>query len=172
MNFTFMIPLTIVLVATYFLRKSSDEIVYLCGIIAIIGLLLSLILAPWQIQLFLLVIAGLSTIKLRQPNQTVVEIEPENKPPLLYRGSNYTHNSSNSNSNNKEVVETDLVGKYRGQVWQNNHSEATKIPQVFHLRYRGANTDCQKYMPPSDEEKTVIQIKVDVNSATHIHPKS
>ncbi|MFB2936328.1 DUF4278 domain-containing protein [Aerosakkonemataceae cyanobacterium BLCC-F154] len=166
MNFTFMIPLTIFIVATYFVKKSSDEIVYLCGLIAIVGLLLSLILAPWQIQLFLLVIAGLSTLKLRQPNQTVLEIEPTNKLSLLYRGSNYEHSSV---SNNHEVAETDLTGKYRGQVWQNHHSEAAKIPQIFHLRYRGANLDCQKYVAPSDREKTVIQVKVDINSATPIN---
>ncbi|MGA9381474.1 MAG: DUF4278 domain-containing protein [Phormidium sp.] len=169
MNFTFMVPLTIVLVATYFLKKSSDEIVYLCGIIAAIGLLLSLILAPWQIQLFLLVIAGLWTIKLGQANQTV-KIEQENKLPLLYRGNNYEHNSSNSN--NIEVAETDLAGKYRGQVWKNDRSEAAKIPQTFHLTYRGASVECQKYVAPSDEEKNVIQVKVDINSPTHINPKT
>lgn len=172
MNFTFMIPLTIFIVATYFLKKSSDEIVYLCGIIAIIGLVLSLILAPWQIQLFLLVIAGLSTIKLSQPNQTVVEIEPENKPPLLYRGNNYEHNSANQN--NLEVAETELARKYRGQVWQNHPSETAKseITQTFHLRYRGANLDCQKYVAPDDREKTVIQVKADINSPTPINHKT
>ena len=169
MNFTFMIPLTIVLVATYFLKKSSDEIVYLCGIVAAIGLLLSLILAPWQIQLFLLAIAGLSTIKLGQQNQTV-EIEQDNKLPLLYRGNNYEHNSSNPN--NIEVAETDLAGKYRGQLWKNDHSEAAKIPQTFHLTYRGASVDCQKYVAPSNEEKKLLELKVDINSATHINQES
>lgn len=162
MNFTFMIPLSIVLVATYFLRKSEDEIVYLCGIVVVIGLLLSLILAPWQIQLFLLGVAGISTIKLGQQNQTL-ETELDSKPPLLYRGSNYEPNSSNSA--NAEVLEVDLEGKYRGQVWKNHHSEAAKIPQTFQLTYRGASTECQKYVPPSDEQNN-IDSPIHINQET------
>jgi len=115
MNFSFMIPLTIVLVATYFLKKSSDEIVYLCGVIAVIGLLFSLMLAPWQIQLLLLIIAALWTINLRQQNQTVAEVDQEKKPTLPYWGNNYEDNSSNSG--NIEVVEANLEGKYRGKFW-------------------------------------------------------
>lgn len=159
MNFTFMIPLSIVLIATYFLRKSEDEIVYLCGIVVIIGLVLSLILAPWQVQLFLLGVAAISTIKLGKQNQTL-EIEVENKPPLLYRGSNYEHKSSNSG--NAEVSEVDLERKYRGQVWKNHHSEAAKIPQTFQLTYRGASAECQKYVAPSDEQKNI-------DSPTHVN---
>ncbi|MFB2898352.1 DUF4278 domain-containing protein [Aerosakkonemataceae cyanobacterium BLCC-F50] len=155
MNFSFMIPLSIVFVATYFFKKSSDDIAYLCGIVIVICLLFSLILAPWQIQLLLLVLAALWTINLRQQNQTVVEVEQENKPTLLYRGSNYEHNASNAN--NIEVAEADLEGKYRGQVWKNHHKEETAIPQTFHLTYRGATVECQKYVALKDEEEAEIK---------------
>lgn len=151
MNFSFMIPLTIVFVATYFLKKSSDEIVYLCGIIVIICLILSLILAPWQIQLLLLVITALSTIKWRQSSETITEIELENKPSLLYRGNNYELNTSDPD--NIEVSEADLEGIYRGQIWKNHPPEEDIIPQTFNLTYRGANAECQKYVASPDEDK-------------------
>ncbi|XWK90742.1 MAG: DUF4278 domain-containing protein [Phormidium sp.] len=156
MNFSFMIPLTIVFVATYFLKKSSDEIVYLCGVVIVICLLFSLVLAPWQIQLLLLVIAAISTLKFRQQNQTIIESEIDNKLPLLYRGSNYEHNASNPN--NIEVADADLEGKYRGQVWKNHHPEEPAIPQTFHLTYRGATVECQKYVALSEEEKAEIKV--------------
>lgn len=155
MNFSFMIPLTIVFVATYFLKKSSDEIVYLCGVVIVICLLFSLVLAPWQIQLLLLVIAAISTLKFRQPNQTITESEIDNKLPLLYRGSNYEHNASNPN--NIEVADADLEGKYRGQVWKNHHTEEAAIPQTFHLTYRGATVECQKYVALKEEEEAEIK---------------
>lgn len=169
MNFTFMIPLSIVLVATYFIKKSEDEIVYLCGIVVVIGLVLSLILAPWQIQLLLLIIAGISTLKLGKQNPTI-EIESENKSSLQYRGSNYEHNQSNSDK--VEVVETDLAGKYRGQVWKNHPSETAKIPQTFHLTYRGASTKCQKYAASSEQEKNLLPVKLDIDTATNTNQKS
>lgn len=169
MNFTFMIPLSIVLVATYFIRKSEDEIVYLCGIVVVIGLLLSLILAPWQIQLLLLIIAGFSTLRLGKQNQTL-EIEPENKSSLQYRGSNYEHNQSNSID--VEAIETDVEGKYRGQVWKNSPSETAKIPQTFHVTYRGASTQCQKYVPSSEEEENILPVQLDIDTATNTNQKS
>ncbi|OKH35256.1 hypothetical protein NIES2119_21040 [[Phormidium ambiguum] IAM M-71] len=169
MNFTFMIPLSIVLVATYFIRKSEDEIVYLCGIVVVIGLILSLILAPWQIQLLLLIIAGFSTLRLGRKNQTL-EIEAENKSSLQYRGSNYESNQSNSA--NIEVIEADVEGKYRGQVWKNNPTEKPKIPQVFHVTYRGASTQCQKYVVSSEQEKTILPLKLDIDTATNTNQQS
>ncbi|MFB2834686.1 DUF4278 domain-containing protein [Floridanema evergladense] len=156
MNFSFMIPLTIVFVATYFFKKSSDDIAYLCGVVIIIGLLLSLVLAPWQIQLLLLIIAALSTMTLRQPNQTITEVEIENKPSLTYRGSNY---DNTSNPSNIEVTDTELEGKYRGQVWKNHHPEEVVVPQTFHLTYRGATVECQKYVALTEEEQAEIEVK-------------
>jgi hypothetical protein len=158
-----MIPLTIVFVAIYFFKKSSEEIVYLCGIIAITALVLTLIIAPWQIQLFLLIIAALSTTKFWQPNQTITEIEVDNRKSLLYRGNNYENNSSNLN--NLEIADADLEGKYRGQIcWKSHHSkEAT--PQTFPVTYRGAATECQKYVTKSEQEKAGI--KGNVNSETN-----
>lgn len=161
MNFSFMIPLGIVLIATYFFKKSADEIAYLSAIVMVIGLLFSLILAPWQFQLLLLVIAAFSTLRLRQQNQTITEIEIDQKPSLLYRGSNYELNSSNPN--NIEVADADLEGKYRGQVWKNHLTEEAAIPQTFQLTYRGATVECQKYVAPTEEENA--EIKVEGNSS-------
>ncbi|MBW4612853.1 MAG: hypothetical protein KME21_06140 [Desmonostoc vinosum HA7617-LM4] len=60
----FLIPLCTGLITGYFFKKSTDEIAYLAGVFAAISLLLSLVLAPWPIQLMLLFIVLISTNKL------------------------------------------------------------------------------------------------------------
>jgi ABC-type enterochelin transport system permease subunit len=51
-----LIPLCTALATGYLFKKSTDEIAYLAGMFAAISLILSLVLAPWQIQLGLLII--------------------------------------------------------------------------------------------------------------------
>ena len=65
----FLIPLCTGLVTGYLFKKSSDEIAYLAGVFAAISLILSLILAPWQIQLGLLILVLVITNKLLQKNK-------------------------------------------------------------------------------------------------------
>ncbi|MEA5603913.1 hypothetical protein [Nostoc sp. UHCC 0252] len=65
----FLIPLCTALVTGYLFKKSSDEIAYLAGVFAAISLILSLILAPWQIQLGLLIIVLVMTNRLLQRNE-------------------------------------------------------------------------------------------------------
>jgi hypothetical protein len=59
----FIIPLLTGLVTGYFL-KQNDEIAYISGLLTVITLILSLILAPWQIQLGLLVVVLFGSNKL------------------------------------------------------------------------------------------------------------
>ncbi|BAZ32170.1 hypothetical protein NIES4074_46720 [Cylindrospermum sp. NIES-4074] len=60
----FLIPLFTGLVTGYIFKKSNDEIAYIAGVFAAVSLILSLVLAPWQIQFALLVFVLISTNKL------------------------------------------------------------------------------------------------------------
>ncbi len=54
MSYFFLLPLFTAALAAYFWQKSSDEIAYLASAATVISLVLSLVLAPWQIQLLIL----------------------------------------------------------------------------------------------------------------------
>jgi hypothetical protein len=60
----FLIPLFTGLATGYLSKKCNDEIAYLIGLFTIISLVLSLVLAPWQIQFVLLVLVIISTNRL------------------------------------------------------------------------------------------------------------
>ncbi|MBF2067423.1 MAG: hypothetical protein IGS39_23840 [Calothrix sp. C42_A2020_038] len=75
MVLAFLIPLFTGLVSSYLFQKSTDEIGYLAGGIAIISFVISLILAPWEIQLLLLVGVLVSTQKLVQQNDYKVNVQ-------------------------------------------------------------------------------------------------
>ncbi|MBC1239941.1 hypothetical protein VF14_06870 [Nostoc linckia z18] len=64
----FLIPLCTAIATGYIIKKSTDEIAYLAGVFAVISLILSLVLAPWQIQFGLLIIVFIITNKLLQQN--------------------------------------------------------------------------------------------------------
>jgi drug/metabolite transporter (DMT)-like permease len=66
MRLFFLIPLFTGLIAGYFLNKKSDEIAYIAGVLTAISLILCLILAPWQVQLGLLVVVLFGSKKLLQ----------------------------------------------------------------------------------------------------------
>jgi hypothetical protein len=62
----FLIPLFTGLITGYFLNKKNDEIGYIAGVLTAISLIFSLILAPWQVQLGLLVVVLFGSKKLLQ----------------------------------------------------------------------------------------------------------
>ncbi|MEH2346496.1 MAG: hypothetical protein V7K55_00555 [Nostoc sp.] len=66
----FLIPLCTALATGYLFKKSNDEISYLAGVFAAISLILSLVLAPWQIQFGLLIMVLIMTNRLLQQNQS------------------------------------------------------------------------------------------------------
>lgn len=121
----FLIPLFICVITGYIFNKCSDEVGYLAGLFAIISLILSLILAPWEIQVTILVVVLVTTKKLLQGNQCRLKHEGGNNYPIVsqsktakrevnrqYRGVNYKVNIENS-----ELIEEEVVGKYRGNAW-------------------------------------------------------
>ncbi|MFN6464557.1 MAG: hypothetical protein RMZ41_022450 [Nostoc sp. DedVER02] len=65
----FLIPLCTALATGYLFKKSTDEIAYLAGVFAAISLILSLLLAPWQIQFGLLIIVLMMTNRLLRENE-------------------------------------------------------------------------------------------------------
>lgn len=64
MPLVFLVTLFTGLITGYFVRQSHDEIAYIAGVFAIISLILSLVLAPWQIQLIVLIFVLVSTNRL------------------------------------------------------------------------------------------------------------
>ena len=64
----FLIPLFTGLITGYLSKKCNDEIAYITGLFAVISLILSLVLAPWQIQLVLLILVFISTNRFLQRN--------------------------------------------------------------------------------------------------------
>lgn len=158
MSLSFIMPLAITLLAVYILQNSADEISYLAAAISIVGLFVSLVVAPWQIQLLLLFLGLLSARRLLQQCQPVVEPEAQpqvefqedNKTQLSYRGVNYE-----STPPTVEVAEVEVTGKYRGQVCKLRKSENIPLPQpTSGLKYRGATVISQASpTPPVEESK-------------------
>ena len=75
MHLTFLIPLTTSLISGYIFQKSADEMAYLTGLLTIVSLVFSLIIAPWQIQLLILGFVLISTRKLLQKNEYKMQLE-------------------------------------------------------------------------------------------------
>ncbi|HAE05726.1 MAG TPA: hypothetical protein DCG18_02985 [Richelia sp.] len=64
----FLLSLCTGLLSSYIYRRCNDEVGQLAGVIAAISLIISLVLAPWEIQLLLLLIVLLITPKLLWKN--------------------------------------------------------------------------------------------------------
>ncbi|MEB3175846.1 MAG: DUF4278 domain-containing protein [Cyanobacteriota bacterium] len=85
----FLIPLALALGARYIAQKSEAEIAYLTAVLTLIFLLVSLLLAPWQIQILLLLITAVAVRQFwlqLQPAPTA-PISPEKS--RQYRGISY-----------------------------------------------------------------------------------
>jgi uncharacterized membrane protein (Fun14 family) len=65
----FLVPLFTGLVTGYLSKKCHDEVAYLIGVFTTISLFISLVLAPWQIQLILLMLVLISTHRLLRNNE-------------------------------------------------------------------------------------------------------
>jgi len=65
----FLVPLFTGLVTGYISKKCHDEVAYLISVFTAISLFVSLVLAPWQFQLMLLILVLISTHKLLRNNE-------------------------------------------------------------------------------------------------------
>lgn len=70
MYLPFLIPLTTAIVAGYIFKNSADEMAYLTGLVTLVSLILSLVLAPWQLQLLVLMLVLVSTKRLLLENES------------------------------------------------------------------------------------------------------
>lgn len=167
MRLLFLIPLATGLVAGHISQKSADEISYLTGVFTFLSLLLSLILAPWQIQVVLLLVAIFSArkfwVKVTSPEQEKIDdldtrdrvatVSPNsnlNQVVRRYRGVNYeTHHPSGN------FTEVDQTEKYRGQTCQVHQFKQTvkEFPKSA-LKYRGISLKPQPSHQKQSESQT------------------
>jgi len=75
MHLFFLIPLMTGLASGYIFKSCADEMAYLTGLLAVISLILSLILAPWPIQLLILMLVMISTRRGLRQNEYRMELE-------------------------------------------------------------------------------------------------
>ncbi|KZL48997.1 hypothetical protein A2T98_15155 [Nodularia spumigena CENA596] len=61
MHLSFLIPLCTGLAIGYVSKKFNGEIAYLISLFTVLSLILSLVLAPWQFQLVVLIVVLVST---------------------------------------------------------------------------------------------------------------
>lgn len=166
MRLLFLIPLTTGIIFSYLAYTTSEDITYLTGVLAAFSLLLSLILAPWQLQLVLLLLILLSATqfwrrfsnqgeveieeqsannKTQQPQKTINEPIPAANPSTLrkYRGITY---DSEIKDHSQQPDEQELNGKYRGVSVKIQHSPQTPTlnNSKLELKYRGASVISDK----------------------------
>jgi membrane protein implicated in regulation of membrane protease activity len=137
----FLIPLLTALVAIYITHNSDTEISYLTGAVTVFSLILSLILAPWELQLLILmvVIVWSRQLWLKGEKKNVSETEKPEKKEANNLVSNESSNFSDKNN------EDSLVRKYRGISWKKQNSQPISAPlPKTNLKYRGIPIDNQQ----------------------------
>lgn len=148
MSLQFLMPMAIFLIAAYIFKNSSDEMAYLSACISLVSLVISLFLAPWPIQLLLLMLVLLSNRRKALPSNEWVESQTQEKSDLLYRGANYKASPAQ-----QEGTTIEITGKYRGRVWRSH--DVVEVPmeqQPFNLKYRGVSVTNQKALVPVAKE--------------------
>lgn len=153
MAWGFLVPVAISLLVAYVLTNSADEIAYLAAAILLVSLLLSLILAPWPVQLLLLALVLFSNRKISQSQrQQTGEESDDKKVKLSYRGIDYEPNSPTV-----EVTEDEIIGKYRGQVCKcPKVKDAIGLEPVSGLKYRGVSVKLEVPVTPALREPAVL----------------
>lgn len=79
MDFSFLWPLLFAGVVFYVLKHSADEIAYMSVAVFVVCLLVSLAIAPWQMQLLLLVLVLVGTQRLSQSGDVGVDAGGQQK---------------------------------------------------------------------------------------------
>ena len=163
MNLLFLIPLTTGLTASYFLKNTSDEISYLIGSLSFFTLLLSVVLAPWEIKLIVFAIVAIGIYRLWKYEIDNTEVA---KPPLLnksqfsldskveaepkYRGVTYQPHHETAELSEKEPISP---LKYRGIPCQAANSQQQPKPQPkLKLKYRGVSITNDRFEAPEDKD--------------------
>ncbi|HIK12925.1 MAG TPA: DUF4278 domain-containing protein [Oscillatoriaceae cyanobacterium M33_DOE_052] len=126
----------IALVITFNLcRTTATDIAYIAASILVLGFVISLVVAPWQVKLFLLVLIFLTNMR-QSPQPEKVEKENQEaaaKIFLSYRGEKYEVNTPPI-----ELTEDEIVGKYRGQIVKTHQPKQCPASPNLEIKYRGA----------------------------------
>ncbi len=142
MEFIFVLPLTIGLIFGYKTLGSNDDIAHLVAIFALLNLLVSLLLAPWEIQIVLLILVAVIARLLWQSLDERIsffksEAITNKNTGLHYRGIGYELNTSGV-----PLKSTEKSPKcYRGIEYDSSISsteEVKNIPDTV-IKYRGVN---------------------------------
>ncbi|MBW4618698.1 MAG: DUF4278 domain-containing protein [Cyanosarcina radialis HA8281-LM2] len=181
MHLPFFISLATALVAIYIAKNSADEISYLATAIVVVSLVLTLIFAPWQLQILLLISIWFSKklffpftrstvesqsnqkvesdlekqIAIAQPRSIQIQITK-----LAYRGVSYQ-----SDSPIQPEVKGKIIGKYRGLVCQTSQLENPPAQASnLNLKYRGA---CINPTPSvAEASPTTPKVRIGIKTAT------
>ena len=173
MHLFFLLPLTTGIIALYISRTSAGKIVPVADLVAVFSLLVSLVSAPWEVQLLILAIAiGGTRFRLRPPASkgqpeaeqgstvdTAIKAVPDRGDGLdsttKYRGVSYTPVTTDPASVAAATEDGGAIaGKYRGTAWSTSPSAKpnTNLQSTFALKYRGVPITSQD--PNTDEENT------------------
>jgi Domain of unknown function (DUF4278) len=128
----FVISLAIALIAFYLCQKSADEMAYLCAVISVVSLIVSLVLAPWQLKLLLLVLALISQRWWFSRNSRMT-LQPNQPIKLSVSEVNYQPTTPTT-----QVVKHEMTRQYRGQVCKPSNLEQPNASELtYELKYRG-----------------------------------
>ncbi|MBE9202580.1 DUF4278 domain-containing protein [Synechocystis salina LEGE 06099] len=147
MEFTFLLPLTIGLMVGYKAWGSRHDIAHLAVIFAVVNLLASLLLAPWEVKVILLIITALVVGPLWQSfdsknNLQNIPTSDSKETELHYRGISYE-----SPKSTVPIEKTEKISKcYRGIDYE---SSGTCTPQNNEvkgkvIKYRGVDIRVKK----------------------------
>jgi hypothetical protein len=143
MEFSFLVPLGIGLIAGYKSLGSNHDIAHLVAVFAVISLLVSLLLAPWEIQIVLLGVVAIAVRLLwlkfdRRSDAELTSPQTEGQESKLhYRGIDYQSPTPTEVLENSESEKA--VKCYRGINYQSpesNTNDSQNQPKKK-IKYRG-----------------------------------
>jgi hypothetical protein len=156
MRLVFTIPLLAGLLAGYIARKSEAEIAYLTSVLAIVSLLISLLMAPWQLQFLLLLVVFAIVrqfwLKIESQSQ-LASSQAENDRMRQYRGVTYEQDSPAPPATSNEKIQK----HYRGVSYEANTEKLSEQPAPLPksvLKYRGVSI-----VPPTAGEKKLTKVE-------------
>lgn len=161
MRLLFLIPFTTAVITSYFFQQTTQEMAYLMGTIAMVSLILSLLMAPWQVQLIIVIVAviiarqGWRQLQETEKDEEVVKSDEistisqekyisreQIADPNKYRGVNYVFPII------ANISRVKIEGKYRGNPLPYRQlSQNFVLAQKSKLKYRGVDIFVEKALP-------------------------
>ena len=144
-EFSFLVPLGIGLIVGYKSLGSNHDIAHLVAVFAVINLLISLLLAPWEIQIILLGVVAIAVrlLWVKFDNQTdsaqSTSLQENQTSPLHYRGIGY----QSSGASESQEPPGPVAKCYRGINYQSPKPcapVAQDLPKKV-IKYRGTEVN-------------------------------